>query len=73
MRLSLRFSAPWWAWLLTAVLVALFLRLGFWQMHRAEEKKGKERINYPHVTGTGYEVTEGKTVPPKLAPAGTKA
>ncbi len=40
MRLPFRFSAPWWAWLLTAVLVALFLRLGVWQMHRAEEKKG---------------------------------
>jgi len=35
----------------------------------AEEKKGLERINYPHVTGTGYEVTEGKTVPPKTTPA----
>jgi surfeit locus 1 family protein len=40
MRLPFRFSAPWWAWLLTAVLVAFFLRLGFWQLHRAEEKKG---------------------------------
>ena len=40
MRLPFRFSAPWWAWLLTAVLVVLFLRLGFWQMHRAAEKKG---------------------------------
>ncbi|MGH8455030.1 MAG: SURF1 family protein, partial [Nevskiales bacterium] len=40
MRLPIRFHAPWWAWLLTAVLVALFLRLGFWQMHRAAEKKG---------------------------------
>lgn len=36
---SFQFRAPWWAWLLTAVLVALFIRLGFWQMHRAEEKK----------------------------------
>src|SRR5262245_16104868 len=34
-----RFSAPAWAWLLTLLLVALFLRLGFWQLHRAEEKK----------------------------------
>lgn len=40
MRLPFRFRAPWWAWVLTAVLVALFARLGFWQMHRAEEKKG---------------------------------
>lgn len=40
MRLPIRFHAPWWAWLLTAVLVALFIRLGFWQMHRAEEKRG---------------------------------
>lgn len=39
MILSYRFSAPWWAWLLTAALTALFLRLGFWQMSRAEEKK----------------------------------
>ena len=53
-----------------------------WEAHKrnpaeyikwAEEKKGKERINYPHVTGTGYEVTEGKTVPPKLAASGAKA
>jgi pyruvate ferredoxin oxidoreductase delta subunit len=35
----------------------------------AEGKKGKERINYPHVTGTGYLVTEGKTVPHKQAGA----
>jgi surfeit locus 1 family protein len=40
MQLANRFHAPWWAWLLTAVLVASFIRLGFWQMHRAEEKKG---------------------------------
>lgn len=35
-----RFGAPWWAWLLVAAGVLLFLRLGFWQLHRAEEKKG---------------------------------
>jgi pyruvate ferredoxin oxidoreductase delta subunit len=49
-----------------------------WEAHKlnpaeyikwAEEKKGLQRINYPHVTGTGYQVTEGKTVPPKTAPA----
>jgi pyruvate ferredoxin oxidoreductase delta subunit len=33
----------------------------------AEEKKGTERISYPHVTGTGIHITEGKTVPPKVA------
>jgi pyruvate ferredoxin oxidoreductase delta subunit len=32
----------------------------------AEEKKGTERIHYPYVTGTGFELREGKTVPPKL-------
>lgn len=53
-----------------------------WEAHKrdpvqyikwAEEKKGKDRISYPYVTGTGYEVTEGKTVPPKLAASGAKA
>lgn len=34
----------------------------------AEEKKGKERIHYPHVTGTGYELRPGTTVPPKETP-----
>lgn len=38
-RFPFRFPAPWWAWLLMAGLVLLFLRLGFWQMDRAEEKK----------------------------------
>ncbi len=32
----------------------------------AEEKKGRDRIRYPHVTGTGVEIREGKQVPPKL-------
>jgi pyruvate ferredoxin oxidoreductase delta subunit len=32
----------------------------------AEEKKGKERISYPHVTGKGIDITQGETVPPKL-------
>jgi len=38
----------------------------------AEGKKGTERVHYPHVTGTGMEIREGKTVPPKLEvpPAG---
>ena len=31
----------------------------------AEEKKGKDRIHYPHVTGTGMEIREGTTVPAK--------
>jgi pyruvate ferredoxin oxidoreductase delta subunit len=31
----------------------------------AEAKKGTERVHYPHVTGTGMEIREGKTVPPK--------
>ena len=26
----------------------------------AEEKKGKERVSYPHVTGTGITVTQGE-------------
>lgn len=33
----------------------------------AEEKKGKDRPHYPHVTGTGYELREGKSVPLKVA------
>jgi pyruvate ferredoxin oxidoreductase delta subunit len=32
----------------------------------AEGKKGTKRIRYPHVTGTGVEISEGTTVPPKL-------
>jgi len=43
----------------------------------AEEKKGLDRIHYPHVTGTGMEIRQGKYVPPKQekggAAAGTKA
>ena len=43
----------------------------------AEEKKGLERIHFPHVTGTGREIREGKYVPPKEdkggAAAGAKA
>jgi surfeit locus 1 family protein len=34
-----RFRAPWWAWLLTALLCIALARLGFWQLHRAQEKK----------------------------------
>jgi pyruvate ferredoxin oxidoreductase delta subunit len=33
----------------------------------AEKMKGKERLQYPHVTGTGVEVREGKEVPLKVA------
>ena len=33
----------------------------------AEKMKGKERLHYPHVTGTGVEVREGKEVPLKVA------
>ena len=29
--------------------------------------KGTERIHYPHVTGTGREIREGKNVPMKVA------
>ncbi|MDA2930314.1 (4Fe-4S)-binding protein [Acidobacteria bacterium AH-259-O06] len=31
----------------------------------AEEKKGKKRIHYPYVTGTGMEYRDGEVVPPK--------
>jgi hypothetical protein len=31
----------------------------------AEEKKGRDRIHYPHVTGTGLEVREGVAPPLK--------
>ena len=31
----------------------------------AEEKKGAERVHYPHVTGTGLEFRPGTVVPPK--------
>jgi surfeit locus 1 family protein len=33
-----RFSPPVWAAILTAVLVVVFVRLGFWQIHRGQEK-----------------------------------
>ncbi len=36
---SFRFRAPPWAWLFAAAGLALFLRLGFWQLDRAAEKK----------------------------------
>ncbi|MBI4502294.1 MAG: (4Fe-4S)-binding protein [Gemmatimonadetes bacterium] len=39
----------------------------------AEEKKGKERVHFPVVTGTGREVREGTYVPPKLSGAETPA
>jgi pyruvate ferredoxin oxidoreductase delta subunit len=32
----------------------------------AEKMKGKERVRYPHVTGRGVEVSEGKEVPMKV-------
>lgn len=35
-----RFCPPAWAWLLTLALLAVMLRLGFWQLDRAEEKRG---------------------------------
>jgi pyruvate ferredoxin oxidoreductase delta subunit len=46
-----------------------------WEMHAkdpkayvkwAEDKKGKERVFYPQVTGTGREIREGETVPAKV-------
>ena len=33
----------------------------------AEKMKGKDRLHYPHVTGTGMEIREGKDVPMKVA------
>ena len=32
----------------------------------AEKMKGTERVHYPHVTGTGREIREGKNVPMKV-------
>ena len=32
----------------------------------AEEKKGKDRYSYPHVTGTGFEIREGTAPPAKV-------
>ncbi|MBI1875941.1 MAG: (4Fe-4S)-binding protein [Acidobacteria bacterium] len=49
-----------------------------WEAHKrdpqayiewAELKKGKTRIAYQHVTGQGVNITEGKTVPPKVVTA----
>jgi pyruvate ferredoxin oxidoreductase delta subunit len=37
----------------------------------AERMKGTERVHYPHVTGTGREIREGKNVPMKEAKAGS--
>ena len=36
----------------------------------AERMKGTERVHYPHVTGTGREIREGKNVPMKEAKPG---
>lgn len=36
---SYRFRPPWWSVLLMLILGVFFLRLGFWQLDRAEEKK----------------------------------
>ncbi len=36
---KVRFTPSWKMLILTAVLVSLFLRLGFWQLHRADEKE----------------------------------
>ncbi|MHA7835662.1 MAG: SURF1 family protein [Algiphilus sp.] len=33
------FRPPLWAWMLTPVLMAVMLSLGFWQLNRAEEKQ----------------------------------
>lgn len=35
---TLRFTPKWWAVVLAMVFMALFVRLGFWQMQRADEK-----------------------------------
>lgn len=35
---KLRFTPKWWAVLLTMVFITLFVRLGFWQIQRADEK-----------------------------------
>ena len=34
-----RFQPVWWATALTLAVAALFVRLGFWQLHRADEKQ----------------------------------
>lgn len=39
MHAQTKFKQQWWLWLLTALFVSLFIKLGFWQLHRAEEKK----------------------------------
>jgi pyruvate ferredoxin oxidoreductase delta subunit len=39
----------------------------------AEEKKGTDRLHYPHVTGTGMEIRQGKSVPPKQDKGGAAA
>lgn len=37
--MTYRFRPPWWAWLLVTVLAVAMLRLGFWQLDRADEKQ----------------------------------
>lgn len=37
-----RFAAPWWAFALTMAGIALFLRLGIWQLDRAGQKRALE-------------------------------
>ena len=38
-----RFRPPWWAWLVTLILLAVMVRLGFWQLDRAEQKRDLQR------------------------------
>lgn len=40
---SVRFRPPWWAWLVTLILLAVMVRLGFWQLDRAEQKRDLQR------------------------------
>jgi surfeit locus 1 family protein len=38
-RFHIRFTPNWYLTILAGLFIILFLRLGFWQLHRAEEKK----------------------------------
>jgi pyruvate ferredoxin oxidoreductase delta subunit len=57
-------SSPWERWRLDPNAYVAW----------AEEKKGTDRITYPHVTGTGMEVVQGEPMPKgKIVPVRRKA
>ena len=58
---------PWWAILLTLVSAALFVRLGFWQLHRADYKDGLLRRYAAAATAPLQDFAAVATRPPQDA------